>query len=102
MQRANLQQRGRNLYYKIIRSMDTYSFERGLEHSEDEFLGFNSYKDFQLDFINKLTEGQMDTFDFLSGIEPHIRILEEESEIDVPMSGFCINSDGKIVIISPR
>ena len=101
-----LQERKTALLNKINQSMDQYVFERALGQSDDEeFLGFTSYQEFitfQQNFINRLDEGQLDTFRFLMNIEPFIEILDEESSVVMSSGGFVISSQGKIVLISPR
>ena len=62
------------LLNKLNQSMDQDRFETGLVQSNDgKFLGFTSYQEFtsfQWGFINRLDEGQLDTFRHLINIEP--------------------------------
>ena len=100
------QERKTALLNKINQSMDQYVFERALNQSEDEeFLGFTSYQEFttfQQNFVNRLDEGQLDTFGFLINIEPFLEMLDEESSVVSSFGGFAISSEGKIVLIMPR
>ena len=102
----NIQQRRTSLFNKVTQSISADMFERASQQTDDgDFLGFITYQEFvnyQWTFINRLDAGQLDTFTFLTNIEPYLAILDEESSIVTPTDGFAINSEGQIVLIMPR
>jgi len=86
--------------------MDEDDFERGFGQNDETFLGFNSYDEFavfQRDLVTLFTEDSVTTMLFLAdSLLNRFDLMDKESMVPFPASGFCFDINQRIVIFNER
>lgn len=90
----------------LLQNMNEYTFNRGLNHWGNDYLGFRSYNEFieaQRKFVNRMDEGQLRTLEFMKDqMLPESRLLDEEVNSVIKINTFILNVTGKLILTIPR
>ncbi len=91
------------LYNFIINNMNEYDLERN-DGDFYEFTDYEKFCKFQKNHLGTLDENYiMKLFNLMDLMINHdIQVMDKESMVTMNASGFCFNSDGKLVIFNER
>lgn len=98
----NLQERKQKLWYFIFQRMQKDEFKR----RGNEVMGFHNYDDFvqhQVNYVSALDESHLTTIEWLrDSFLASSRLMDKEYMSPRRPSGFCFDSDNRVVLFCER
>ena len=102
---TKIQRQRDELYTYLVKSLDRYSFERGVGFHK-EVLGLATYDDFlatQRRFADSRKKLELNRLEYLrQTLVPQSKLMDEEYMIEHSIMGYVANSRGQLVLLAPR